>query len=154
MKLELLRGSHCVGESNLHLQFTPAYRREVFEDDTVRILTRDYMLSAARKHGFEILAMGFDFDHVHLFVSKWKNFSIAKIVQMLKGYSSRMMRRFHWDLFRASLYGKKFWTAGYFYRTVGVVNASTVKRYVEESQEYGFKGSELSKQINLIEFSA
>lgn len=83
----------------------------------------------------EILAMGFGDEHTHLFVSNWKNFSIPKLAQLLKGFSSRMMRKFHKDLFSDSLYGKKFWSAGYFYRTVGIVNASTFKRYVEESHE-------------------
>jgi putative transposase len=152
MKIELIRSSHAVGEANLHLQLTPAYRQDVFEDETVRILTRDYMLVAAHKHRLEISAMGFGDDHAHVFVANWKNFSISKIAQLLKGFSSYMMRKHHKDLFDSKLWGKKFWSAGYFYRTVGAVNSATVKRYVTESQEYGYKGSELS-QRSLIEFS-
>ena len=154
MEITLVRGSHCVGESNLHLQFTPAYRRDVFGDELVRILTRDYMLSAARMHGLEITAMGFGDEHAHIFMSNWKNFSIARIVQLLKGFSSRMMRKNHQELFKNKLYGKKFWSAGYFYRTVGVVNASTVRIYVEESQKYSFRKSGRPNQPSLIEFSA
>lgn len=78
MNIELI-SSHCVGESNLHLQFTPAYRQDVFDENAVRILTRDYMLSAARIHKFEISAMGFGEDHTHVFVTNWKNFSPAKL---------------------------------------------------------------------------
>ena len=154
MKDELIRGSHSVGESNLHLQLTPAYRQDVFGDELVRILTRDYILAAARMHRFEISAMGFGEDHAHIFVANWKNFSVAKLAQLLKGFSSRMMRKFHSDLFADKLYGRKFWSAGYFYRTVGAVNSETVKKYVAESQEYGYKGSELSGQSKLIEFSS
>ena len=154
MNIELIRSSHCVGESNMHLQFTPAYRQDVFDEELVRILTRDYMLIAARKHKFVVAAIGFGEEHTHLFVTEWKNFSPAKLAQLLKGFSSRMMRKFHRDLFASKLYGKKFWSAGYFYRTVGAVNSATVKKYVEESQEYGSKLSETPNQRNLIEFSA
>ena len=63
-----------------------------------------------------------------------------------------MMRAHHFAFFSGRLWGKKFWSAGYFYRTVGAVNASTVKRYVSQSQEYGVKQSELSpEQSKLIE---
>jgi REP element-mobilizing transposase RayT len=59
MKFELLRSSHSVGESNLHLQFMPAYRRDIFIDELVYILVRDYLFAVANKLGFEILAIGF-----------------------------------------------------------------------------------------------
>ena len=153
MNVELVSGSHSVGEANLHLQLTPAYRQDVFADEIMRILTRDYLLSAARLHAFQITAIGFDDDHAHLFVTNWKNYSPAKIAQLLKGFSSRMMRKFHKELFAGKLYGKKFWSAGYFYRTVGAVNSATVRKYVAESQEYGYKRSEFPSQRKLIEFS-
>ena len=154
MKIDLIRGSHSVGEANLHLQITPAYRRAIFADEGTRILVRDYFLACSRRHGFTISAMGFGDDHVHLFVTEWKNHSPAKLAQFLKGFTSKMMRAHHNDFIRSHLWGKKFWSAGYFYRTVGAVNASTVKRYVSQSQEYGMKQSELSSgQSKLIEFS-
>jgi hypothetical protein len=34
--MELMRGHHSVGEANLHLQFTPKYRRDVFRDEVVQ----------------------------------------------------------------------------------------------------------------------
>lgn len=62
-----------------------------------------------------------------------------------------MMRRHHWDLFRDKLWGDKFWSGGYFARTVGAVNADTVKRYVEESQKYR---TEINpRQKSLIQFA-
>ena len=46
-----------------------------------------------------------------------------------------MMRKNRWSLFRGYLWGKKFWSEGYFYRTVGQVTADSVKFYVERSQK-------------------
>ena len=48
MKIELISSSHSVGEANYHMQFTPAYKRDIFADELVKILTRDYLLAAAR----------------------------------------------------------------------------------------------------------
>jgi len=106
MKIELTRSSHSVGETNLHLQFTPAFRQWIFEVELTRILVRDYFLAQARRKKFEITAIGFGDDHVHLFVTNWKNYSPAKLAQLLKGFVSRMMREHQYDLFKRYLYGK------------------------------------------------
>lgn len=149
MQIELIRSSHCIGESNVHLGLTPKYRRAIFDDGATRILTRDYILASSRRHRFVVAAIGFDPDHCHVFVTNWKNFSIAKLANLIKGFSSYMMRKHHWDLFKDELYGDSFWSDGYFYRTVGAVNAETVKRYVSESQDYSV---EIGAQRKLIEF--
>ncbi|MBW2044756.1 MAG: transposase [Deltaproteobacteria bacterium] len=47
----------------------------------------------------------------------------------------------------------KFWTGGYFYRTVGAVNSETVSRYVEHSQSKHWEvNTGIQKQ--LLEFTA
>jgi putative transposase len=151
MEIEI-RGSHSVGEANYHLQFTPAYRRGIFEDELTKILTRDYILAAAARHKITISAIGFGPDHCHVFTEACKNHSASKVANLLKGFSSCMMRKHHRDLFGDQLYGKKFWTAGYFYRTVGAVNAETVRLYVEQSQKKHWVQE--TGQRNLIQFAA
>ena len=154
MKIELLSSSHTVGEANYHLQFTPAYRRPIFEDEAVRVLTRDYILAAARRHKITVAAIGFGPDHCHVFTVHCKNHSSVKVANVLKGFSSRMMRKNHWSLFKRHLYGKKFWTSGYFYRTVGAVNSGTVGHYVKESQKKHWPNEDVAKQHTLHEFAA
>ena len=159
MKFELLSGRHAVGEANYHMQFTPAYRREIFADRTVQILTRDYIIEAAKNHKITISAIGFGKDHCHVFTKNCKNHSPSKVANILKGVSSRMMRKNHWDLFRKDLYGKKFWSGGYFYRTVGAVNSETVRHYVAESQEKHWQKTTSDSRVcfnqqSLIQFAA
>ncbi|MBI2671746.1 IS200/IS605 family transposase [Candidatus Woesearchaeota archaeon] len=134
-ELELIRTASSVGEINLHLQLTPAYRRPIFANEQTRDLVKIYFLEEAKKLGVIISAMDFGPDHAHLFITNWKHCSLEKLVNGLKGFTSFMMRKFHWDLFRSLLWGKKFWSAGYFYRTVGVVTKDAVKYYVEHSQK-------------------
>jgi putative transposase len=150
---ELISASHAVGEANYHIQLTPAYRQDVFEDECVRTLTRDYLLAGASRHGITVASIGFGPEHCHIFTVDCKNHSPSQIAHLLKGFSSYMMRKHHRSLFRDKLYGRKFWTAGYFYRTVGAVNSETVKRYVEESQQSHWTRAEKSNsQKTLIEF--
>ena len=152
MEIEI-RSSHSYGEANYHLQFTPAYRRQIFADDAVRTLTRDYILAAAANHRITVAAIGFGPEHCHVFTAGCKNHSPSKAAQLLKGFSSRMMRKNHRGLFSEDLYGKKFWSGGYFYRTVGAVNSETVRHYVEETQSKHWKVGH-GKQAKLIEFAA
>ncbi|MFH1585308.1 MAG: IS200/IS605 family transposase [archaeon] len=134
-KIELIKHSHCVGESNIHYQLTPAYRRRIFADERVRKLTKAYLLTKAEELKVIIVSVDFGPDHMHFFVANCKNYSVADLIRRFKGFISRMMRKNHWGLFKQDLYGDKFWTAGYFYRSVGAVTADAIKFYIEHSQE-------------------
>lgn len=160
MKFELLRSSHSVGEANYHMQFTPAYRQKIFEDEDIKIWTRDTLLYAAQQHRIAVAAIGFGPDHCHIFVVGCKNQSPSKVANLLKGISSRMMRKYFREHFSGKLWGEKFWSAGYFYRTIGAVNNETVKVYIEQSQEKHWEKSEKKPiglpcpQRKLLEFAA
>ena len=135
MKFEVRSYSHSVGEFNYHIQVTPAYRKPIFSDERVLKLTEAYLLEKARSLGVSIKAIEFAPDHVHIFVVNCKNYSPAKLIQQLKGHSSRMMRKHHWNLFRKFLWGKKFWAEGYFCRSIGATTTEAVKHYIEHSQK-------------------
>ena len=139
MKNELVRTSSAVGEINLHLQLTPAYRQTIFASDEVKELTKTYFIEKANKLGIIISAIDFGMEHAHLFITNWKHHSVEKIVNELKGFSSYMMRKHHRSLFANKLWGKKFWSEGYFYRTVGIVTRYAVKFYIEHSQKKHWK---------------
>ncbi len=125
---------HCVGESNWHIQLTPAFRQDIFFDTLTRELTVAYLLEVAKDLDIHVGAIECGPDHIHLFLEETRKVSVIQAVQKLKGYSSYKMRKGHRDLFKKKLWGKKFWSGGYFYQTVGAVTAATVKKYVEEGQ--------------------
>ena len=158
-KLELIRYSHTVGESALHLQFTPAYRRDIFVDLQVRKLTELYFLAQAKRLIVVVAGIGFGKDHVHIFVCNWKNYSIAQLVKYFKGYTSRMMRKNHWNMFRHDLWGDKFWSEGYFHRTVGSVSKKAMEYYIKKSQQKHWEPLDYEiykqkKQLTLQTFSS
>ena len=153
MKNELRSSGHTVGETNLHLQFTPAYRRDIFSEPLTRELTTAYIIQRSQEMKVEIAAIECGPDHLHLFVKQWKNWKIPVLAGQLKTYSSRMMRKGHKQLFSGKLWGKKFWSSGYFHRTVGAVTAETVKRYIIEGQKKHWKQKENKKQQTLMNYS-
>lgn len=151
-KPELVRSAHSVGEFNGHLILTPAYRRDIFADNLVRELTLAYLLQKAQALGIRVPAIEFGPDHVHLFVENWRRYAPAELARQLKGYSSYQMRKGHNELFNDKLWGDKFWSGGYFFRTVGAVTTETVKNYILQSQEKHWKND--TKQTTLITYTA
>ena len=134
MKFETRSYSHAVGEFNYHIQLTVAYRRKIFSKENVLKLTEAYLREKLREIKVEVVSLEFGPEHVHIFVTNCKNYAPCKIVQLIKGFSSRMMRKNHLVLFRDFLWGKKFWTEGYFARSIGCVTTERVRYYIEESQ--------------------
>jgi len=135
MRAELVVSAHAVGESCFHLQLTPAYRRDVFVDPLVRELTLAYVVEKLRELRVVLVGYGFGPDHLHLFVSNVRFVSVAELVRQIKGFSSYMMRKAHWYLFREKLWGGKFWSEGHFYRSVGAVTKESMQWYVSEGQK-------------------
>jgi len=147
---ELKSSGRTVGETNLHLQFTPAFRRDVFSNRLVRELAVGYLVQRAQEMRVELAAVECGPDHLHLFVKGWKNWKIPVLAGQLKAYSSRMMRKGHKYLFEEKLLGDKFWSSGYFHRTVGAVNSETVKRYILEGQKKHWNSNEQKTLVNYV----
>lgn len=135
MKMELIASSHAVGESNYMIQLTPAYRQDIFRDPMVVELTLAYIAEKLRKYKVILAGYGYGPEHMHLFVSNVRFVSEIKLVQQIKGFSSYMMRKGHWYMFRHKLWGKKFWSEGHFYRSVGAVTKESMLWYVTEGQK-------------------
>ena len=154
MSNELVSYRHTVGESGLHLQFTPAYRQPIFAIPKVKQLTRLYIQSKADQMNIIVSAMDFGPDHIHMFINSWKNCSIEQLAGELKGFSSRMMKKNHRNLFKHLLWGKKFWSSGYFHRTVGAITAESTQYYINHAQKKHWKvlDYEVYKQKQLNQF--
>lgn len=150
MKTELVVSSSSVGESNFHLQLTPAYRQDIFVDRLVRELTLAYIYCKLKQHKVKLLAYNYGPDHLHLFLANVRHVGEIEIVRQIKGFSSYMMRKGHRDLFKDKLWGEKFWSEGHFYRSVGMVTKDTMKHYIEECQEKHW--DKTKEQKNLLNY--
>lgn len=69
-------------------------------------------------------------DHVHLLVSVPPYLSISRLVQYIKGTSSRKLQMEFKEL-RQRYWGKHFWVRGYFCATTGVVTEEQIRDYIE-----------------------
>jgi len=131
---EPMPSRHTVGGANFHLQFTPKYRRKVFNDrEIVRACKHEFERKASEL-GVTLYACEFGPDHVHLFIGNCKNYSLPKLAQHFKGSSSRALRRNLSEHVRQYEWGESFWSDCYFYDSIGRMTTENVSFYIERQQ--------------------
>lgn len=81
--------------------------------------------------GSEVVELEVMPDHVHLLVECDPQFGITKLVRLIKGRSSRLLRQEFPSLKRRI---PTLWTNSYFVATTGGANLETIKRYVESQR--------------------
>ena len=64
------------------------------------------------------------------------------------------MQSSHKYLFEDKLWGDKFWSGGYFHRTVGAVTKETVRKYVAESQKKHWDNRLIGTQNTLLAYAS
>lgn len=115
-----------------HFVWIPKYRRRILMGDVQKVV-KEAIATCCDQHGFQLLALETDEDHVHCFVSAPPKDSPAKIVGLLKGYSSLVVRRSFPALAKKT--GKdELWTSAYYVGSAGSVSATVIRRYISECQ--------------------
>lgn len=73
-------------------------------------------------------------EYIHILVSVPPSLSVSKLVQQLKGKTSRVLLNEYKDL-KKRYWGQHLWAAGYFCRTVGTVTQEIIKEYIENQSD-------------------
>ena len=129
---EFRLGRHCVFNMHVHLVFVAKYRRDVF---TKAILDdmRGVFADVCNDFSAKLIEFDGEDDHVHLLVHYEPKMAVAKLVNSLKGVSSRLLRTRHPAL--AKRYWKGvLWSPSYFAASCGGAPISIVRQYIEQQQ--------------------
>ncbi|MFI0538493.1 IS200/IS605 family transposase [Streptomyces sp. RP5T] len=124
-------GRHCVFRMHVHLVFVTKYRHEVFAD---RHLTRceEIMRAVCEDFEAELVEFNGENNHVHLLVNFPPKVAVSRLVNSLKGVSSRRLRQEFPDLVRHYWRAQRLWSGSYFAGSVGGAPLSIVKQYIEQ----------------------
>ena len=131
--MEYRRGGHTVYDIEYHIVWATKYRYKVLQGKIAERL-REVLRQGCRTHGMTIVRGSIGKDHVHMLVSCPPTLAPSKIVQLLKGRSSRLIQE-EFEELRKRYWGQHLWARGYFCRTVGVVTEEMVKEYIENQQD-------------------
>lgn len=124
------KNSGAVFSLKYHLVWCPKYRRPVLEGAIEKRL-REVIEDVRAEHEWTIHALEVMPDHVHLFIESDPIYSVAEIVNRLKGASSRILRS-EFTALRSRL--PTLWSRSYYAGTVGAVSDAVVRRYIESQK--------------------
>lgn len=127
---QYVKNSGAVFSLKYHLVWCPKYRRPVLEGAIEKRL-REVLEDVRAKHGWTIHALEVMPDHVHLFIESDPIYSVAEIVNRLKGASSRILRS-EFPALRSRL--PTLWSRSYYAGTVGAVSDAVVRHYIESQK--------------------
>ena len=125
-------GSHTKSDLKVHIVWIPKYRKSVLVGE-VAVRTRDLLRRIAMEHDLIILSGKIAKDHVHIFLSYRPNQEVSRIVQWLKGISSRVLLQ-EFSHLRRKFWGRHFWARGYLAVSSGNITDEMIKKYIEEQE--------------------
>ena len=128
---EIRTGRHCAFVLHAHLVFVTKFRHKVFTDVHLRRM-EEIMRAVAEDFEVEIVEFNGENNHVHLLVNFPPKVALSKLVNSLKGVSSRRMRQEYPELVRHYWRAQKLWSGSYFAGSVGGAPISVLRQYIEQ----------------------
>ena len=125
--------SHVQFDIEYHIVWTTKYRYKVL---TGRIAerVRELIRQSCNSLDVTIIKGSVGREHIHLLVSSPPSLSVSKLVQQLKGKTSRVLLSEYKEL-KKRYWGQHLWASGYFVRSVGTVTKDIIKEYIESQQD-------------------
>ena len=113
-----------------HIIWCPKYRRKVLTG-VVESRLKTLLIEKAESIGCEITIQEVMPDHIHIFIKAKPTLAPHYIVQQLKGYTSRILRK-EFKTLRTRL--PSLWTRSYYCESVGHISEKVVKKYIEDQK--------------------
>ena len=122
-------GSHTRFYHRYHVVWATKYRHKVLKG-AMRERIREIIGQACAEMGVHIVKGVLARDHVHMFISVPPQIALSKVMQRIKGRSSRRVQMEFPEL-RKRYWGRRFWARGYFSTTSGNVTDDIILQYLE-----------------------
>lgn len=129
--MEYKSNFNVVYSCKYHVVWCPKYRRKVLVGNIASRL-KEIIKQTVEEKQAELLELEVMPDHVHLLVEVDPQFGIHKLIKLVKGRSSRLLRQ-EFPALRKRL--PTLWTNSYFVSTVGGAPLAVIKQYIE-NQKY------------------
>lgn len=126
-------GRHCVFVLHAHLVFVTKFRHRVFSDTHLKRL-EEIMRDVCADFECELVEFNGEREHVHLLINFPPKVALSRVVNSLKGVSSRRLRQEFPDLVQHYYRANKLWSGSYFAGSVGGAPLSIIRRYIEQQE--------------------
>jgi len=137
---EYRHSAHATFDLKYHVIWITKYRYKTLRG-RIAERARDLIREVCQTGDVVIIRGAISPDHIHMLLSAPPHLAPAKLVQYIKGGSSRKLQEF--PELRKRYWGQHLWARGYFCATVGAVDEQTIQAYIEnqkwDEDEQGFK---------------
>ena len=133
IKYELQSTRHAKFLLHAHLIFTPKYRKRIFTNEHLSRM-KEIFESICKDINAELVEFNGEEDHVHLLIVYLPRNSISGLVNILKGVSSRLLRK-EFSIFEEKYWGNSaLWSRSYFAASVGGAPLEVLKEYINQQR--------------------
>ena len=122
-------GRHCVFGMHVHLVFVTKYRRGVLTGEHHDFL-REVFDKVCADFGAALVECNGEDDHVHLLVEYPPQVAVSRLVNSLKGVSSRRLRQ----RYPVRTHRDHLWSPSYFAASCGGAPLAIIRQYVEQQR--------------------
>ena len=123
------KSAHCTYDIKYHIIWITKYRKPVLTGKIAE-RTRELLRMVSKENEVEILGGHVSTDHIHLLVSVPPHLSASKLVQYMKGYSSRKLQMEYKEI-NKEFWGRHLWARGYFVASSGNVTDDVIAEYIK-----------------------
>ena len=121
---------HLVYSCKYHVVWCTKYRRKVLSEP-IEIRLKEILFQVCQERGAEILELETMPDHVHVLLECNPIFGIKRLVGLMKGRSSRLLRQ-EFPSLKSRL--PTLWTHSCFIATVGGAPLAIIRQYLENQK--------------------
>jgi len=126
-------GRHCVFELYVHLVFVPKYRKDIFNEKALKLL-KEYFKKVCLDFESELLEFNGEKEHIHCLVKYPPKVAVAKLVNSLKGASSRKLRKQYPSIVK-NYFKDVLWSPSYCAVSCGGAALEIIKAYIQNQNK-------------------
>ena len=127
------KGAHTQYDIQYHIVWTTKYRYKVMNGKIAERL-RILLVQGCKIRGIRIVKGNITGNHVHMLVTCPPTISVSKMIQYLKGRSSKILQE-EFPALKKRYWGQHLWGPGYFCRSVGTITDEIIKEYIENQKD-------------------
>lgn len=132
-RTEYRRGRTVVSLLHVHLVFVTKYRRGVLSERAIEVI-RQAAAKVCDDFGARLVEMDGEDDHAHLLVEYPPTVMLSRLVNSLKGVTSRQLRAKAFPEVTSKLWGAHLWSPSYFAVSCGGAPVDIVRQYIEDQR--------------------
>ena len=127
---EYRHSAHATFDLKYHVIWITKYRYKILRG-RIAERVRDLIREVCQTRDVVIIRGAVSPDHIHVLLSAPPHLAPAKLVQYIKGRSSRKLQEEFPEL-RKRYWGQHLWARGYFCASSGTVTDAMIKAYIEQ----------------------